>query len=110
MGMRYPVEARCRLPEAGEGDRSPGGAALVEAVGAYRAAVRAAAGYAVAVGACRALDAEVAQTRHTLRALTRGRIPQLEAALHEATARLDESERAELVRLRWAAVTRPVEN
>src|SRR5262245_9323075 len=41
MGLRYPADADCEPPTTSGADRGPGGAALVEAVAAYREALRA---------------------------------------------------------------------
>jgi V/A-type H+-transporting ATPase subunit D len=103
MGVRYPTGADCRLPDAASGDRGPGTAALVEATEAYRAAVRAAVAVATAETARRIVDSEVATTRRRRRAIADRLMPRLEAALAKLTDDLEESERAEGVRLRWAA-------
>jgi V/A-type H+-transporting ATPase subunit D len=103
MGVACPVAVTCALPEPAADERSPGSGAVVEAGRAVRAAVRAAAAHAAAAATVRVLDAEMVQTRRRLRAITTGRIPRLEAALGTVTAQLEEGERAELMRLRWAA-------
>lgn len=102
MGIRYPAGATCQLPPPPLGTRSPGTAALVEARAAYRAALAAAAAHAAAQAAHRAITAEITQTRRRLRALTDRWIPDLEAALHDRTAQLEENELADTARLRWA--------
>lgn len=107
MGVRYAAEATCRLPEPAAGHRSPGTAALVEAARAYRDAVDAAVAYAAAESARRTVDAEIAATRRRRRAIADRWVPRLEGALRELTAELEETERAEIVRLRWAAAHRP---
>jgi V/A-type H+-transporting ATPase subunit D len=103
MGVRYPAGADCRAPEPSDADRGPGTAALVEATTAYRAAMTAAVAHAAAEAARRTVDAEVAATRRRRRAIADRWIPRLETALRELTAELEETERAETVRLRWAA-------
>jgi V/A-type H+-transporting ATPase subunit D len=103
MGIRYPDTVRCHPPVDDPTGHCPASVALVQARQAYRAALEAATAYAGAAAAYRAIDAEVAQTRRTVRGITNGRVPRLERTLHAATARIDEAERAELVRLRWAA-------
>ncbi len=103
MGVRYPVEATCRVPEAGTTDRGPGSAALVAATVAYREAVEAAVAHAAADTASRVVEAEIAATRRRLHAITDRWIPRLERALRVLTHDLDETERAETFRLRWAA-------
>jgi V/A-type H+-transporting ATPase subunit D len=103
MGVRYPVDAQCRLPLAERTDRSPGSAAMVEAKAAYEEAVRAGVAHAAAAAACRIIDAEIATTRRRLRAIVDRWVPRLETALTGLTHELDETERAETFRLRWAA-------
>lgn len=102
MGLRYPGEVHCHLPDP-DTVRSPGTAALVEAAAAYRDAVRAAAEHAAAEAACRQVAAELATTRRRHRAIADRWVPELEAALRRLTAELDENERAETARLRWAS-------
>jgi len=109
MGVRYPAEAACDVPEVSDADRGPGTTALVEAAAAYRAAVQAAAAHAVAAAACRTVDAEVTATRRRLRAIADRWVPRLETALRELSGRLEETERAESVRLRWAMAHRDAE-
>jgi V/A-type H+/Na+-transporting ATPase subunit D len=103
MGVRYPAEATCRLPEASPGARPPGTAALAPAEQAHREALRAAVAHAVALRACHVVDAEVVEARRRLRALTDRWVPRLEAAAHTLSERLEEDERADTVRMRWAA-------
>jgi V/A-type H+-transporting ATPase subunit D len=102
MGLRYPVAVTCRIPDTTVSRREPGTAAAIEAAEAYRAALRAAADHAAASAALRAVDAEVAATRRRWLSVTRRWIPQLEAALLKLSQRLEEAERAEGVRRRWA--------
>jgi V/A-type H+-transporting ATPase subunit D len=103
MGIRYPAGATCLVPDPVAGTRGPGTAALVEAGAAYRTALRAAAAHAAVEAAHRAIAAEVIQTRRRLRAITDRWLPELDAALRERVAQLEENERAETARLRWAA-------
>jgi V/A-type H+/Na+-transporting ATPase subunit D len=107
MGIRYPAAAACHLPELGAATHSPGGAALAQARYAYRAALEAAVGYAAALAATNAVDAEIAQTHRTVRGIRTGRVPWLETALRTLTLRIDEAELADLVRLRWAVRAGP---
>jgi nucleotide-binding universal stress UspA family protein len=93
--LRYPVEAACAFPPSSGLDRSPGTTALVDAVPAFRAAVTVAAAHATASVACRAIDAEVADTSRRLRAISERWLPAIERQLRELTERLDENERAE---------------
>jgi V/A-type H+-transporting ATPase subunit D len=103
MNVSYPAEARCRPPETTGRERPAGTAALGPATDAYRAALAAAAAHAAAREACRIIDAEAAETRLRLRALTDRWVPRLDAALHTLTQQLEEAERAENTRLRRAA-------
>jgi V/A-type H+-transporting ATPase subunit D len=103
MGISYPDEVVCRPPEPAPGDRGAGTAALVEATHAYRAALDAAVAHAAAESARRTIDAEVTATRRRHRAIADRWLPRLESALWTLTAELEESERADTVRLRWAA-------
>jgi V/A-type H+-transporting ATPase subunit D len=103
MGARYPTQAECRPAEPTATDRAPGTAALVDAADAYRAALRAGVAHAAALEGCRVVDAEVVETRRRLRALSDRWIPRLETALARLTRQLDENERADAVRMRWAA-------
>jgi V/A-type H+-transporting ATPase subunit D len=102
VGAVHPVEVDCRPAPWPEDGAVPGTAALVEAAAAYRDAVRAAAVHAAAVATRAALDREASLTRRRLRAVSDRRVPALERALRERGTALAESERAELVRLRWA--------
>lgn len=101
LGVRYPADARCELPEPAA--HCPGTAALAEAQPAYREALVAAARHAAAAAAYRLIDAEATATRVRLHALTDRWVPRLREALHDREQRLEETERAEGVRLRMAA-------
>jgi V/A-type H+-transporting ATPase subunit D len=103
MGLSCPDSARCRPAEPGPGERGPGSAASVQAAAALRTTVQAAADDAVAQTALRLVEAEVAATRRRLRAITERRVPALDAALRARLRELDENERMDTVRLRWAA-------
>jgi V/A-type H+-transporting ATPase subunit D len=103
MGLRYPVGATCAFPSTSDAERCPGTTALVEALPAYRTAVTAAVAHAAADAACRAIDAEVADTARRLRAINDRWLPALEEQLRELSQRLEEIERAETARLRWIA-------
>ncbi|MGC9669785.1 V-type ATP synthase subunit D [Planosporangium sp. 12N6] len=100
MGARYPLEATCR-PTGGQ--RVPGTVALDQAIAAHRAALQAAVAHAAATESCRVIDAEVAETRRRVRALGDRWIPRLTEALAALDQRLEETERAEQIRMRWAA-------
>jgi V/A-type H+-transporting ATPase subunit D len=103
MGIRYPEEATCVAPEPLPEARGPGSAALVEAAATYREALAAAAAYAAAEAAQSIVAAEIAATRRRLHAITDRWLPRLETALHDRVAQLEENERAETARLRWAS-------
>jgi V/A-type H+-transporting ATPase subunit D len=103
MGLRYPAGVTCRFGAPSDMDRSGGTIALVGASSTYQAAIAAAAAHAAATVACRTIDAEIAATRQRLRAITDRWLPDLEEALRQLTARLDEAERADTVRLRWTS-------
>ena len=70
---------------------------------AYREALSAAVDAAVALGAARALDEEVAATRFRLRAVQDRWVPRLEQAAAALDLALAEAEGADAVRLRLAA-------
>jgi len=63
----------------------------------------AAARHAAALTALRTIEAELLATRRRLRAVEDRWIPRLESTLARIRLALDEQERAEGVRLRWAA-------
>lgn len=103
MGVRYPGDTVFTPPAESAGARIPGTAALVEAAAAHQRALRAAVAHAAATAACRILEAETAETRRRLHAIADRWTPRLESALRLLVERLDETERAEAVQLRWAA-------
>jgi len=82
--------------------RGGGTSALGEAASAYRLAVDAAVAHAAAAGALRAVEAEINTTFRRLRAISEHWIPRLQEALAELTQRLEETERDETARMRWA--------
>jgi vacuolar-type H+-ATPase subunit D/Vma8 len=100
MGARHPVAATTQLPEPV--DRGAGTAALIEADSAYRSAVEAAAQHAVASAAIRTVEAELEATGRRLRAISDRWLPRLEGWLATVTRELEEAEREEAFRLRWA--------
>ncbi|MEU5100490.1 V-type ATP synthase subunit D [Streptomyces sp. NPDC020996] len=103
MGVRHPGRATCTVPGRQPGEPAPPNTALVHAESAYADAVRAAAEYAAARAAARAVGAEVLSTGRRVRALRRHWVPRLEAALARADAALEQSEHEDAVRRRWAA-------
>jgi V/A-type H+-transporting ATPase subunit D len=107
MGVRYPAEPSCHLPEESPDAAGPGPSALTEAQHAYREAVPAAVRHAAAAAAGRRVAAEIATTRQRVRALERHWIPRLQAALAAAELQMEELEHADAVRRHWAAGTAP---
>ena len=103
MGVRHPGAASCTLPERGPDRPAAANTALVHAEAACAEAVRAAAAYATAGAAARAVGDEVLGTRRRVRALRRHWIPRLEAALSHADTALEQNEHEDAVRRRWAA-------
>jgi V/A-type H+-transporting ATPase subunit D len=102
MGVRYPLEATCVVPVPPAGAVPATSAALVAARRAGRRAVEAAAQHAVAEAAARLLAAEESATRRRLRAINERWIPMLTGALAEAEQALEQQEREDDIRLRWA--------
>jgi V/A-type H+-transporting ATPase subunit D len=102
MGVRYPADATCVLPE-GLGGFTPDNTALHHAAAAARRAVRAGVDHAVATAALAAIRAEIDSTRRQLRALEQRWLPRLESARARLMIQLDDLEHDEHVRLRWAA-------
>ena len=102
MGARFPAGARLELPAHRRDGPLPASSAVVCATAAYRDALAAAVDAAVALGAARVLDDEVAATRFRLRAVQDRWIPRLEGAATALDLALAEAEGAEGVRLRLA--------
>jgi V/A-type H+-transporting ATPase subunit D len=103
MGVRFPSGARARPGEPEVDAPTPDCSALALARQAYAEALRAGAEYAAAEAALDAVHAEVRATRRRLRALERRWTPMLTDARRSLADRLEESEREDGVRLRWAA-------
>lgn len=100
MGVRYPVHATVRPPD--EPVRQ-GSSALAFAVAAHRRALAAAVRHAAILRARALLAAELDHTRARQRAIDSRWIPRLQDALRTLEAQLDELDREENVRVRWAA-------
>lgn len=81
--------------------------ALVEAVTACRRALDAAVRQAAAAAALRRVESELVVTVRRLRAVRDRWIPRLEAELMQLELRLDDGEREEATRLRWAGGPAP---
>lgn len=103
MGVRYPSEATCTVPEPDPAGPPVGSAAVVMARAAYRRAVQAAVQHAVARAAVTIMEVEEAATRRRLRAIENRWIPALEQALAQVRLGIEEREHAEAVRRRWAS-------
>ena len=102
MGVRYPVEATCTVPDPSPDAPPPGNAALVAARDCYRRAAQAGAQQAALETAVRVLEAQETATRRRLRAIEDRWIPRLQQALTELQFKLEEDEHNDAVRLRWA--------
>ncbi len=98
-GVTYPSEASVALLPI---PSLPGSAALGEAAEAGRRALEAAVRHAAATMARRRVDLELLATVRRLRAIRDRWLPRLEAQLDQLDVRLDETEREETTRLRWA--------
>lgn len=103
MGVTYPAGARTTLPEAAPDAPTPDSSALVHAQAAYREAVVAAGEHGAATAALAAVEAEVAATRRRLRAIQDRWLPRLAGAARQLAEALEEQEREEGMRMRWAA-------
>lgn len=102
MGLSFPADADVHVPAGPPGAPWPGDAALDGAAEQCRLALAAAARHAVTEAALRRLDAEIASVRRRVRALEDRYIPRLERRQALIAAALEEAERADAVRLRWA--------
>lgn len=103
MGVAYPLDAVTVLPPERP---TAGSSALVLAARAHRRALAAAARHAAAERALALVEVELEATRLRQQAIERRLLPRLEGRLHQLAGQLDELEREENVRLRWAAGTR----
>lgn len=108
MGVRYPADATCAVPEHDPSAAAMGNAAVVAATEAHREALRAAVQHAVAEAAVRVMETEEAATRRRLRAVRHRWLPRLEEALARTELAMEESEHAEGVRLRWVTGWSPL--
>jgi V/A-type H+-transporting ATPase subunit D len=105
MGVEYPGEAAVRHPPW----RPTGGSsALVMAARAHREALEAAARHAAADRALALVGQELEATRLRQQAIERRWVPRLAGQLSRVTMQLDELEREENLRMRWAADTHAV--
>lgn len=100
VGVRHPVSAQLTVPERDQ----PLSAAAIAARNAVADAARAAVDYAVAARALRAIETELRVTALRVRSLRQHWLPRLTDALAAVEFELEEQERAETVRRRWARV------
>jgi V/A-type H+-transporting ATPase subunit D len=98
-GVSYPDSAEIEL---GPTPALAGPPALPLAAAACRRALEAAVHHAAAAGALRLVNDELVVTGRRLRAIRDRWIPHLEAQMTELDLRLDDGEREEVTRLRWA--------
>ncbi|MEV0787859.1 V-type ATP synthase subunit D [Kribbella sp. NPDC050459] len=100
MGVRHPTGAEITFgPEL----QTAGSSALVQAMRAHRTALVATVELAAARRSVVLISEELALTRQQQRALEMRWIPELQRQLTVLAQRLDEAEREENLRLRWAA-------
>jgi len=98
-GVIYPSSAAVALPPL---SALTGSAALAQAASACRSALDAAVQHAAAATASSRVNSELAATTRRLRAIRDRWLPRLDTQLSELDLRLDETEREEITRLRWA--------
>jgi V/A-type H+/Na+-transporting ATPase subunit D len=102
MGARLPATAQLEIPALPSLSALGASSAAVSAARACCRATRAAVRYAVAERGLAEISAELARANRRLRALQKRWIPQHEAALAQLELALDESQREQAVRVRWA--------
>ena len=105
-GVGYPVLETLTVPDRPASGPLPASAASDPAAAAGAAALEAAVRYAVADAAVRAVAAEVVITRRRLRGIEDRWLPALTERHRAVVAELDEQERADGARLRWATQRR----
>ncbi|UZG55242.1 V-type ATP synthase subunit D [Rhodococcus opacus] len=103
MGVRYPCETICTVPDTSPDAPPATNAALVAARDCYRRVLQAAVQQAAVETAQRILQVQETATRRRLRAIEDRWIPRLQEALAAVQFELDEEEHTDGVRLRWAA-------
>jgi len=98
-GAAFPATAECELPAGPDlGTETT----LARAADAYRRALGAGVRHAAAAAAADRIGDELEATTRRLRALRERWLPDVERQLADLDARLDEIEREEATRLRWA--------
>ncbi len=101
LGVTCPADATVETHADAALSARGGNAALIAAAEAHRRALEAAAALAVAEGALRRIDAELATTALRRNAIERRWIPAHEAAVVALDISLEESDREDGVRVRW---------
>jgi vacuolar-type H+-ATPase subunit D/Vma8 len=103
MGVRYPQSAV--LAGAGQDDltKAAGTAALAPAAAAADRELKAAIAVAVVDTAIGVVERELADARRRQNAITKYWVPRLRETLRRRGDELEEAERADTIRLRWAA-------
>jgi V/A-type H+-transporting ATPase subunit D len=102
MGVGVPADASVVLSPPPDAALLPGGAALTSAISAHRAALDAALRAAVENAAHARLAAELVATVRRVRAIESRWLPLHEQSLAALQQTLDENDRAEGARIRWA--------
>jgi V/A-type H+-transporting ATPase subunit D len=102
LGVVHPAEARVTWPDSRDAGILTGTSALVEAQRAHRRAVESAARFGVARTSLERIGAELARTSQRLRAIERRWLPEHESALAGLELQLEEYEREDGARIRWA--------
>ncbi|MGZ4666605.1 MAG: V-type ATP synthase subunit D [Frankiaceae bacterium] len=102
VGISYPGTVICAPPDISAQNAPPPAPAVSRAAEAYRRALRVGAEHAVAVAALDTVAAELARTRQRLRAVRDRGLPRLKDRLTSIERALDEQERADIARMRWA--------
>lgn len=105
LGTNAPEVAEVRLPRPFD-VAAIGGPAVAVAAAAHRRALEAAAAFAAVRAGYTAVQAELRTTNRRLRAIERRWLPQHEQALARLDLSLDESERDDIARVRWALTPR----
>ncbi len=100
MGVSYPEDAQCRLPDV---PVAGGSSALSYAAIAHRSALTAAVQHAAVARAAALLSTELTRTRTRQRAVENRWIPKLEDELTAIHRALEDQELEESLRVRWAA-------
>lgn len=106
LGVRCPVEADVTTTSAGD-PVAGGGAALLAAAGAHREALEAAVRLGVLDAGLRRIEQELRATALRRNAIQHRWIPAHEAAIAELALTLEELEREDGTRVRWATGSGP---